>query len=153
MGRPTDFTPETANEICERLSKGESLRSICADEESGWLPSARTVHRWLASEEDWAKEFRQQYAHAREAQADTLVDEIIEIADQPNVRTNADGETVASDPQRDRLRVDARKWVASKLAPKKYGERIALDVDAKVQARVSASPLSEAQWADQHQPR
>lgn len=124
MGRPSDFTPEIAEEICERLSKGESLRSICAGDgrtAEGFMPHRSTVMRWLAENEA----FRDQYARARELQADHFVEEIIEIADQPNVRQTADGEVVASDPQRDRLRVDARKWVASKLAPKKYGEKIA----------------------------
>lgn len=122
-GRPSEFTPEIANEICERLIRGESLRSICADDEAGWLPHERTVYRWLETNEA----FRQQYAHAREAQADRFVDEIIDIADAPNATTNREtGETELRDPQRDRLRVDARKWVASKLAPKKYGDKVAL---------------------------
>lgn len=124
-GRPSEFSGALADEICERLSKGESLRSICAGDRrtaSGYMPHRATVMRWLESNEV----FRDQYARAREAQADHFVEEIIEIADQPNVRTTADGEVVASDPQRDRLRVDARKWVASKLAPKKYGDKLDL---------------------------
>lgn len=127
MGRPSDFTPEIANEICERLAKGESLRSICSGERDDFIPGQTTVYRWLEENE----EFRKQYAHARERQADHFVEEIIDIADQPNVRTSADGEVVASDPQRDRLRVDARKWVAAKLAPKKYGDKVALAGDAE----------------------
>lgn len=111
-GRPSDFTPEIANLICERLAEGESLRAICKDEE---MPSARTVHRWLESKEEWAEAFRQQYAHAREVQADTLADQVIEIADD-----------TSGDPTRDRLRVDARKWAASKLAPKRYGDKLAV---------------------------
>lgn len=126
-GRPSDFTPEIANEICERLAKGESLRSICSGERDDFIPGQTTVYRWLEENE----EFRKQYAHARERQADHFVEEIIDIADQPNVRTSADGEVVASDPQRDRLRVDARKWVAAKLAPKKYGDKVALAGDAE----------------------
>ena len=57
-------------------------------------------------------EFAEQYARAREVQAETLADEIVSIADE-------DG-----DPQRQRLRVDARKWVASKLKPKRYGDKV-----------------------------
>lgn len=125
-GRPSDFTPEIANEICERIAKGESLRSICGSERDDFLPSERTVYRWLESEEEFGAPFRQQYAHAREAQADFYVGEIVEIADQPNKRLLPDGTTVENDPTRDRLRVDARKWVASKLAPKKYGDKVAL---------------------------
>lgn len=115
MGRPSDFTPEIANEICERLSKGESLRKIC--ESDDFLPSARTVHRWLALEDEWALAFRQQYARAREAQADFYAEDVVDISDE----AVADAVEVA----RNRLRIDARKWYAGKLAPKKYGDKIA----------------------------
>ena len=128
MGRPSDFTPEIANEICERLIGGESLRDMCEDEH---LPSARTVHRWIVANEG----FRQQYAHAREAQADTLFDDILDIADDwrndwmerrgrgdEDLGWKENGEAIS----RSRLRVDARKWMASKLAPKKYGDKLAL---------------------------
>lgn len=99
------------------------------------MPHRATVMRWLESNEA----FREQYARAREAQADHFVDEIIEIADSPNATTNPQtGEVEARDPQRDRLRVDARKWVASRLAPKKYGDRIthAGDPDSPLPAPV-----------------
>ena len=143
-GRPSDFTPEIANEICERLAKGESLRAICADDESGWLPTARTVHRWLTVEEEWASAFRQQYAHAREAQADHYADEIVAIADCTDAPAMGGGaEAVVRDPQRDRLRIDARKWVASKLAPKRYGDKVALtgggEGDAPIRTALTVS--------------
>lgn len=102
---------------------------MCEDEH---LPSARTVHRWLVANE----EFRQQYAHAREAQAETLFDEILDIADDgrndwmvrrgrgdEDLGWKENGEAIS----RARLRVEARKWMASKLAPKKYGERQTLE--------------------------
>lgn len=128
MGRPSEFSPEVANAICERLIEGESLRSICKADD---MPSASTVCRWLGSKEEWADAFRQQYAHAREAQADTLFDEILDIADD----ASRDVKVIGSDDyerevcntefvQRARLRVDARKWMAGKLAPKKYGEKV-----------------------------
>jgi len=124
-GRPSDFTPEVANEICERLSKGESLRKITGPERDDFMPSETTVRRWLAGDDDWSTEFRRQYAHAREAQADHYADEIVSIADCTDLQANPfDGSVpMVRDPQRDRLRIDARKWVASKLAPKKYGDR------------------------------
>lgn len=115
MGRPSDFTPETANEICERLSKGESLRAICSDQQAGWLPSDTTVHRWLAGSEDWNIAFREQYAHARTVQADTKFEQAWEIAEAATVE----------DVQVARLKIDTIKWQASKLAPKKYGEKVA----------------------------
>jgi len=110
-GRPSDYTQAIADHICEQLAEGISLRKICLAED---MPGKSTVFRWL-----WANiEFRDQYERAREAQADTLADEITDIAD------DAEG-----DPQRDKLRVDARKWVASKLKPKKYGDKTLLGSD------------------------
>lgn len=92
--------------ICDRLAGGESLRAICRDAE---MPAASTVFAWLAADADFAE----RYARAREAQADALVDEIIDIAD---------GTDASGDAARDRLRVEARKWAAARLAPRKYGE-------------------------------
>jgi hypothetical protein len=131
MARPSSFTQDIADEICARIAKGESLRAICADEESGWLPAQSTVYEWLKANEA----FSEQYTRAREAQADHYVDEIIAIADQPNVRTDPEGNVVHSDPQRDRLRVDTRKWVASKLAPKKYGDKQQVEHSGEVGIR------------------
>lgn len=121
MGRPSDYTQEIADAICERLADGESLRKICQDEE---MPNKSTVFRWLAAN----KEFCDQYAHAREAQADSLADEILDISDDgscdtyvdDNGNTRTDQEVIG----RSRLRVDARKWLASKMAPKKYGDKV-----------------------------
>lgn len=104
MGRPSDFTQDIADEICQRLAHGESLRAICRDDA---MPGLSTVIRWRAQNEA----FRTQYACAREDQADALADEIVEIAD---------GE---EHPDSRRVRVDARKWVASKLRPKTYGDK------------------------------
>ena len=127
-GRPSIFSEEVAQTICDRLALGESLRKICEDPK---LPGMTTVIRWLGDEK--FSSFRAQYAQAREKQAEFYAAEIIEIADDGsrdsfededgNVRVNQ--EVVA----RSRLRVDARKWYASKLAPKKYGDRIELAND------------------------
>lgn len=106
-GRPSDFTPEIANEICERIADGESLREICRGD---GMPDRSTVRRWLSSNE----EFRSQYAHAREEQGDVYAERVIEEA------------TTATDAAIGRLRMDALKWAAGKLAPKRYGDKMAL---------------------------
>src|ERR1017187_8311979 len=117
MARPSDYTQETAFTICERLVEGDSLRSICLADD---MPAIRTVFQWLTKH----KEFAQQYALAREAQADTLADEITDIADDGSndwvEKYGKDGkpegwEYNGDHVNRSRLRVDARKWVASKL--------------------------------------
>jgi hypothetical protein len=77
------------------------------------MPHIGTVLRWVSQN----AEFREQYAKAREIQAETLADDIVTIADGP---TEGDDSIKTA---RDRLRVDSRKWVASKLLPKKYGDK------------------------------
>jgi hypothetical protein len=121
IGRPTLFTEEMADEICSRIVQGESLNRICKDDH---MPEVRSVYRWLRSNDA----FCQLYARAKEDQADTLADEIQDISDErPMLTIMTDDETVEKlDPvgiNRNRLRVDARKWIASKLKPKKYGDR------------------------------
>jgi len=122
MARPSKFTKVCAEKICARLMQGESLRRICMDD---GMPDRATVFRWMQQHES----FRDQYAHARSVQADTLVDEILDIADDGQNDTYVDGESGAERTNydviaRSKLRVDARKWLAGKLAPKKYGEKI-----------------------------
>ncbi len=106
------YSPEevaaTKARVCKEISEGKSLRSICAVDD---MPSAETVRVWLLDD----GEFSAQYARAREEQADYYADEIIDIADG------------AKDANLARLQIDARKWKASKLQPKKYGDKIDLN--------------------------
>lgn len=129
-GRPSEYTPEIAADICERLADGDSLRQICRDLGIG-VP---TVFRWLEASE----EFRNQYARARDVQADVFADEISRIADdgsndwmERNAKDNPGWVANGEHLQRSRLRVDTRKWIASKLKPKRYGERLELAGDDK----------------------
>jgi hypothetical protein len=122
MGRPSIYSQELIAAICLRIAEGESLRNICKSDD---MPSAAIVFAWLADEEK--KEFLEQYTRAREAQADKYAEEIIEIADDGVNDTYVTENGLATNHDviaRSRLRVDARKWYASKLAPKKYGDKI-----------------------------
>ena len=74
-GRPTDYTSELVVEICSRLAEGESLNRICRDDD---MPCKMSVYRWLKEHAD----FLELYISARNDQADTLADEIIDIADE-----------------------------------------------------------------------
>lgn len=135
-GRPSTFTEKVARTICERIADGESLRSICRDDA---MPDKSTVFRWL----DEKPEFRDQYARAREEQADTLADEIVTIADEECTMVRAAKHpTAAKDDEaelevvfdstavaRNKLRVDARKWVAAKLKPRVYGNAVTVKGD------------------------
>ena len=109
MGRPSDYMPEVASDICALLMTGESLRSICKRQ---GMPAMSTVTLWLTKHE----EFSAQYARAREVQAEVLAEDILMLADS----AVEDGAAVA----KARLQVDARKWYASKVAPKRYGDRV-----------------------------
>jgi hypothetical protein len=106
IGRPSEYCADRAAEICGRMAEGESLKSICRDDR---MPDIKTVYRWMMAN----AEFRHQYACAREDQADTMADEIIDIADEKTEDANSR-----------RVRIDARKWVAAKLKPKKYGDKV-----------------------------
>lgn len=135
MARPEIYTEEIAKELCYKIStSNKSLKTICKELEI----SVKTVLNWLNDETK--AEFLRQYARAKEEQADFLAEEMIEIADdssQDNMTiTGPDGKLkVVEDREwtnRSRLRVDTRKWIASKLKPKKYGDKI--DVTTQGQA-------------------
>lgn len=104
VGRPRIFTPEVGEVILERLANGESLVAICRDDD---MPSVRSVLRWVGDDADFGTE----YARAREAQAEFMDDKITTAADM-----------AGADPQAARVKIDAYKWRAAKLAPKKYGD-------------------------------
>lgn len=75
------------------------------------MPSLVTVYNWLHNNEGFLKK----YTRAKEESADTLADQLLEIADDASL-----------DPNDKRVRIDARKWIASKMKPKKYGDKTAL---------------------------
>lgn len=129
-GRPTKYSEEITDLLCERIATtSDGLKKICDSDDK--FPGFRTVFTWLGNPE--YKDFQHKYARAREAQAELLADEIIQIADTPQegvkIRETANGtETVTGDMiDHRRLQVDARKWKASKLYPKKYGERVEVE--------------------------
>ena len=107
-GRPSLYTQEIADLICTGISEGKSLRSLCVAED---MPSEACVRRWVVDDHEG---FAAQYTRARDIGLDCVADEVFEIAD-----------NTTGDHQRDRLRFDARRWYLSKLAPKRYGDKIA----------------------------
>jgi hypothetical protein len=118
-----------ASIICIRIAEGESLREIV---KTAGMPDRTAIYDWLLRH----PEFANQYARAREEQADTLADEIIAIADeQPEVIAVTDKKTGAliehkldgAFLQWQKNRIEARKWTAMKLKPRKYGDRVALE--------------------------
>jgi hypothetical protein len=120
MARPSLYSDELADDICDMIANGISLRSICIAPD---MPSTRTVLRWLDEKPD----FVAKYERARKEQADMFAEELVGIADE------------ADDVNKARLRIDTRKWVASKLLPKKYGDKITAEVGGP-----DGAPLIEA---------
>lgn len=129
MGVHSTYTEAIAADICAQIAQGASLVTICARK---GMPSRDTVHTWLNKHADFADK----YARARDEQADYYADEMVAIADQV---VGAPNEVV----QAARLQIETRKWIASKLKPKKYGDKIQADVEHS--GSVNVTQLTDAQ--------
>lgn len=120
-GRPATYTSELAELVLNELAEGKSLRAICADHDC--LPSPKVIREWVSKDVDG---FRDKYAQAKEEMLESWAEDIVHIADESNHDTvvsetgeHPDNEWI----NRSRLRVDTRKWLLSKLLPKRYGEK------------------------------
>ena len=119
MARPSKYSKKIADEICQQMASGKSLRDICTDKA---MPNRSTIFLWVANDREG---FSDQYAKAFEARMYHHADELLDIADNgvndymeanepDNSAYRVNGEAIA----RSRLRVDTRKWLMSKLIPK-----------------------------------
>lgn len=124
-GRPTAYTPELGDLICEGVSRKKALAKLCDSNDS--LPTPKTVYNWLRSHE----EFLQNYTRAKEDQADYLVEECLDIADDVEI-----------DPANKRIMVDTRKWIASKYRHKKYGDKMHQEIEIKSMDTVTDEDLA-----------
>jgi hypothetical protein len=121
LGRPeTPFDQDTAKQICDMIESGMTLNAICQLPD---IPSIPTVYKWLDNQPD----FFQDYARARSKQADTFADMVMTEAFNSH------------DAQIGRLRIDALKWTASKLAPKKYGDKVEIEQTGNQNFKISFS--------------
>lgn len=112
IGRPSDFTPKKGDLICQRIATHDcGLDKLCNLFDD--MPNPSTIYQWRLKHE----EFNKKYAHAKMKQADLLAEQCLSIAD------NSTNETFTVD----RLRIDTRKWLASKLLPKQYGDKLLLE--------------------------
>ncbi|WP_133128538.1 hypothetical protein [Legionella nagasakiensis] len=119
-GRPSFYTLELTREICDTVaSSSKGIKKLC--EENPHWPNKDTIFTWLKN----YPEFSDQYAQAKRCQIETLIDEILEIADDTSRDRikNEQGNVICNNEliARSRLRIDTRKWLASKLVPKVYG--------------------------------
>lgn len=134
-GRPSSYTPEVANEVCERLAAGESLRSICNDSH---IPHISTVLLWVVDGKH--ETFSEQYARAREAQGHYWGDSMGRLHDE--VRR---GEL---DAQQAKVIQDGLKWMAERMARKQYGQKQEVEHTGRV--TVSDDAMDPAEWAKQY---
>lgn len=115
---------EIWNSIIEEMMTGRSLRSILKDP---GMPPRKTIYQWIVKD----KEKGNQYAIASDIRADEIFDEILNIADSVDddiiILDNGKEAVNKSVIMRDTLRINSRKWILSKMNPKKYGDRIEID--------------------------
>ena len=122
-GRPSNYNDGLADRICELVATSNlGTNKLC--KLYAWMPNADTIYQWRYRH----AEFADKYARAKARQAELMVEEIIDIADDGTNDTYVDengNQKVDTDiVARSRLRIDTRKWYASKLAPKIYGDKV-----------------------------
>ncbi len=125
VGRPSTYSQEIADEMCELIAMGYSVRRVCLLDH---MPAISTFFKWLREHEEFSK----QYARATEERAEAMAEEILDIADDNTndtiIMTNKNGQeyetTNKEVVQRSRLRVDTRKWLMAKMKPKRYGDKL-----------------------------
>lgn len=145
---PTKYSKAIADEIALRLAEGESLLEISKSEH---LPAKSAITRWAL---DPKHEFFEIYKAARRIQAEGFVDEVISIADDSSkdlikyedhngeMQEKVNTEVL----NRSRLRVDTRKWVACKILPKIYGDKIHQEISGP-----GGEPIKTINQSDQKQ--
>ena len=128
MGRPSTFTDEIFNQICERLADGQTLSQICRDPE---MPDRETVKRWTRNDDGR----RRQYDMARQDGMDALADTIVDISwDTSKDTTTTERGTAVADHEwiaRSRLKVDTIKFLMSKINPARYGDKLPEAIQAR----------------------
>lgn len=131
-GRPTIYTSELADEFCAQIALGYSVKTVCASDEK--FPGMSTVFRWLGD----IPEFREKYAYATAERTEAMAEDLLDIADDGSndlmtiqkgrMTYEVENKEVTN---RSRLRVDTRKWLMSKMKPKKYGDKLDITSDGK----------------------
>lgn len=137
VGRPTKYRESVAKAICLRLMMGESLNKICKLDN---YPKKTTVYRWIIEK----PEFRDKYESAREMQQEHYLDEMLEIADDTSedfVETEKGVTFDREHVQRSKLRIESRRWIMERLAPKRYGQKQAIDHSSSDGSMVPPVPV------------
>jgi len=143
IGRPSKYTKQIAESICEQLSEGIPLREICRQD---GMPAWRTIYDWMRQDEALSTAI----AHARDLGYDSLAEECLDIADDANndwmERLDKDGRSLGwfvngEHVQRSKLRIETRLKLLAKFNPKKYGESVTHKGDAENPLEVGTTML------------
>lgn len=131
VGRPSTYNLEVVTELCRRIATSErSIAKICREDND--MPSYSSIWNWLNDPDK--QEFMDLYARAKEDQVEFMADHMLEIADDSTGDTTVTENGIVENREfvnRSRLRVDTRKWLLSKLKPKKYGDKLDVTSDGK----------------------
>ena len=129
-GRPSLYSEELADRICEVIATADR-GLIHYHRALNWFPAPGTICVWL----NLHKPFREKYARAKEMQGEFLAFQAIEIADesQGDYTIDAEGREVVDHEYiaRSKLRYEARRWLAGKIAPKNFGDKVQVSGDAE----------------------
>jgi hypothetical protein len=120
------YTDDLAATICEHIADGLSLKEVC---DLAGMPSRATAYKWLGEHASFAS----MYARARDERADLIADEIVSIAD------------TDPDPARARVRIEARKWWAAKVNPRRYGDKLITE-NTTATYTISDKPMTKEEW-------
>lgn len=139
-GRPSKYTQELADLICKRVATHTwGIQKLCRTYDD--MPTAEIIRIWRLEK----PQFFAQYARAKALQGDLLAEDCLDIADDDalDFKENEDGFPVLNHEhiQRSRVRIDTRKWLASKLVPKQYGDRIEIEQKTEENERLKAELL------------
>lgn len=125
MGRPTTYTIELANNICEQIGLGNSMRKVLGNES---MPAMSTVFLWLREHKD----FSEQYERAREERTEAQQEDLLELGDEAvSLAQAVDSKASNAVVSAVKLKADNMKWVMSKMKPKKYGDKIDMTTNGK----------------------
>jgi len=133
MARPTTYTQELADKICEQLALGYSLRTVCKADD---MPAIASIFNWFRTKPG----FLEQYEKAKQESTDAMAEDLLDIADDGTndwmERHDKNGNCIGwqlngEHVQRSRLRADTRKWLMAKMKPKKYGDKIDMTTNGK----------------------
>lgn len=116
-GRPTTYSQELADKICEQLAMGLSIRTVCAPE---GMPAISTFFKWLREHDEFSK----QYARAKEESADAMAEEILHISDEMPQKIVGNDKSDGARVMAERARIDTRKFLMAKMKPKRYGDKV-----------------------------